>query len=263
MASLMSGGGRGGGTGSGRLYKALVDNKKAVSVRMSSMQMHDPGFAFATAQLGSEHSHEEARRILIQTVESLVSEPPSAEELERAKGRLVRSLEMRMADSQSVGLNLSEWVAMGDWRMMFLNRDRIRKVTAQDVARVAKAYFMESNRTVGEFIPTAKPERAVIPDTPDLPAMFKDYKGGEAISRGESFDPTPANIESRLVRSRLASGMKLALLPRKTRGGTVSAIVELHYGDEKSLRRQGSSGAIDGQPADARDSEQDARADPG
>src|SRR5260370_31061287 len=66
-------------------------------------------------------------------------------------------------------------------------------------------------------------------------AMFKDYKGGETISQGESFDPTPANIESRLERSKLASGMKVAMLPRKTRGGTVSAIVELHYGDGKSL----------------------------
>src|SRR5262245_8844084 len=238
MASLMSGvGGRGGGggTGTGRLYKALVDNKKAVSVRMASEQMHDPGYAFASAQLSSEQSLDEARRILIQTVESLVTEPPSAEELERAKARLVRSMEMRMADSQSVGLNLSEWVAMGDWRMLFLNRDRIKKVTAQDVTRVAKAYFMESNRTVGEFIPTPKPERAAIPPPPDLTAMFKDYKGGETISQGESFDPTPVNIESRLLRSRLASGIKVALLPRKTRGGTGSAVVELHYGDEKSL----------------------------
>src|SRR5207248_230661 len=54
-------------------------------------------------------------------------------------------------------------------------------------------------------------------------------------SEGEVFDLAPANIESRLVRARLAGGMKLVMLPRKTRGGTVSALVELHYGDEKSL----------------------------
>jgi len=164
----------------------------------------------------------------------------------------VRSLEMRMADSQSVGLNLSE---VGGHRRLAHAVPESRpdqKVTAQDVARVAKAYFMESNRTVGEFIPTAKPERAVIPATPDLPAMFKDYKGGETISQGESFDPTPANIERRLVRSRLASGMKVALLPRKTRGGTVSALVEVHYGDEKSLAGKAAVGATDGEPADAR-----------
>ena len=219
----------------GRLYKALVDNKKAVSVRMFSEQLHDPGFVLATAQLSNDQSLHEARQILIQTVEGLVQEPPTKEEVERVKTRLLRAMEMRMTNSQLVGLNLSEWSAMGDWRLMFLNRDRIKNVTPQDVVRVAKAYFVESNRTVGEFIPTAKPERAEVPAAPDVKALFKDYRGGETIAQGESFDPTPANIEGRLVRGKLANGMKLAMLPRKTRGGTVSAIVELHFGDEKSL----------------------------
>jgi zinc protease len=68
-----------------------------------------------------------------------------------------------------------------------------------------------------------------------LTALFKDYKGGQAISQGESFDPTPANIEARLERTQLSSGMKLVMLPRQTRGGTVSAVIELNFGDEKSL----------------------------
>src|SRR5262249_47144771 len=36
-------------------------------------------------------------------------------------------------------------------------------------------------------------------------------------------------------RSKLPNGMKLAVLPRQTRGGTVEAIVELHFGDAQSL----------------------------
>ena len=248
LAAVMSGGGRGGssGAGSGRLYKSLVDNKKAVSARMSSLQLHDPGFILATVQLSNEQSLQEARQILLRTVEDLANEPPTAQEVERAKSRVVRSIEMRMADSQLVGLNLSEWVALGDWRLMFLNRDRIRSVTAQDVVRVAKAYLIESNRTVGEFIPTAKPERAEIPATPDLTTLFKDYKGGESASQGESFDPTPANIESRLVRAKLAGGLKLAMLPRKTRGGMVSATVDLHFGDEESLAGQSAVAQVAG-----------------
>jgi zinc protease len=239
LTGIMTGGGsrRGGpeSVGSGRLYKALVDNKKAVSARMSSEMLHDPGCVLVSAQLSKDQSLAEAREIMIKTVEGLVQEPPTKEEVERVKTQLARGTEMRLADSQSLALNLSEWIAMGDWRLLFLNRDRIRDVTPEDVVRVAKTYFMESNRTVGEFIPTLKPERAEIPSAGDLKAMFKDYKGGEAISRGESFDPTPANIEARLERLKLPNGMKLVLLPRKTRGGTVSAVLELHFGDEKSL----------------------------
>ena len=237
LAGIMSGGGPrgGGGAGTGRLYKALVDNKKAVSARMSSEQMHDPGVAIVVVQLSNDQSLAEARKIAVETIEGLVKEPPTKEEVERAKTRLLRAIEMRMTNSQSVGLNLTEWASMGDWRLMFLTRDRIKDVTPDDVVRVAKAYLMESNRTVGEFIPTAKPERAEIPATGDVAELFKNFKGGEAISQGEAFDPTPANIESRMMRSKLSGGMKVALLPRKTRGATVSAVVELHFGDEKSL----------------------------
>src|SRR5204862_5529603 len=112
------------------------------------------------------------------TVEGLVAEPPTKEEVERAKTRLLRAMEMRMTNSQSIGLNLTEWVAMGDWRLMFLNRDRIKDVTPEDVARVARPYLRESNRTIGEFIPTTRPERAEVPATPDLVAILKENKGG-------------------------------------------------------------------------------------
>ena len=248
LAGVMTGGGggRGGQTGSGRLYKALVDNKKAISVRMASEQMHDPGYALVTAQLSKDQSLQGARDILIQTVEGLVAEPPTREEVERAKTRLLRAMEMRMTNSQSVGLNLTEWVAMGDWRLMFLTRDRIRSVTPEDVVRVARAYLIESNRTVGEFLPAVKPERAEVPATPDVTMALKDYKGGGAITGGEAFDPTPANIEARLVRARLANGMKVAMLPRKTRGATVSALVELHFGDEKSLTGKSAAAQLAG-----------------
>ena len=68
-----------------------------------------------------------------------------------------------------VGLTLSESAAAGDWRLLFLERDDIKKVTEQDVLRVAKAYLKESNRTLGEFIPTKNPDRAEIPPRPIRP----------------------------------------------------------------------------------------------
>ena len=237
LAGVMSGGGGRGGAGSGlgRLTKALVDNKKAVSARMSSQQQHDPSLAVLSAQLTKEQSLKEVREVMVQTIDGIVKEPPTKEEVDRVKTRMLRSMEMQMANSQGVALQLSEWASMGDWRLMFLNRDRVKQVTPEDVVRVAKTYFVESNRTVGEFIPTAKPERAEIGVAPDLEKLFKDYKGGEAMSQGESFDPTPTAVEARVVRTKLPGGLKLVLLPRQTRGGTVSAALDLHFGTEQSL----------------------------
>jgi zinc protease len=220
---------------SGRLYKALVDNKKAVSTAMEFTELHDPGYILATVRLREDQSLDEARQTTLKTIEGLLNEPPSKEEVERAKARIQKQIELALTNSQIVGVTLSETAAAGDWRLLFAGRDALRKVTEQDVARVAKAYLKESNRTLGVFIPTKNPDRAIIPETPDVAAMLKDYKGGAAIAQGEIFDPTPANIENRVTRAIVPGGLKLVMLPKKTRGGTVVATVNLRFGDEKSL----------------------------
>jgi zinc protease len=220
---------------SGRLYKALVDNKKAVGVSMGVEELHDPGFIAASANLKLDQSIDDARNILLKTVEGIPAEPPTKEEVERVKTRLQKNIELEMADSQSVALDLSEYYSQGDWRLMFLFRDRIAKVTEADVLRVAKAYLKESNRTLGTFVPTKAPDRAEIPASTDLAAALKDFKGSAVVAQGEAFDPSPANIESRVQRSTLPGGIKMSLLPRKTRGGTVVATLTVRYGDEKAL----------------------------
>src|SRR5262249_39305979 len=90
--------------------------------------------------------------------------------------------------------------------------------------------------TVGVYIPTDRPERASIPETPNIENLLKDYKGGAAMAAGEAFDPTPENIESRVRRSELPPGLKVALLPRKSRGETAVVRLSLRYGNEQSLK---------------------------
>jgi zinc protease len=231
---------------SGRLYKALVDNKKAVSAGMGMEDMHDPGFIMASASLRQDQNLEDAKQTLLKVIEGVAGEPPSKEEVERAKTRLLKNIELAMTDSQEVALDLSEYAAQGDWRLMFLQRDRIKAVTEADVLRVAKAYLKESNRTLATFVPTKSPDRAEIPATPDVAATLKDFKGSAVVSEGEAFDPSPANIESRVTRSTLPGGMKMSLLPKKTRGGTVVATVTIRYGDEKSLFGKSAAAGITG-----------------
>src|SRR5256885_14201491 len=124
---------------------------------------------------------------------------------------------------------------MGDWRLTFLNRDRVRKVTADDIQRVAKYYFKADTRTVGLFIPTAQPDRTDIPAAPDLAAMLKDYKGDAAVASGEAFDPSPDNIDRRTQRLNLGGALKLAMIPKGTRGSVVFSNLRLELGDEKRL----------------------------
>jgi len=231
---------------SGRLYKALVESKKAVGVGADQQEMHDPGFFMATASLRQDQNIEDAKETLLKTIASVSTEPPSKEEVERAKTKLLKSIDLALTNSEQIGLAMSEYAASGDWRLLFLQRDRIRNVNPEDVARVAKAYLKESNRTLAMFVPEKNPDRAEIPAAPDAATLLKDYKGGAVMAKGEAFLPTPANIEGRIIRAKLPNGMKLDLLPKKNRGGEVMASLRLDFGDEQSLMNRTTAAGIAG-----------------
>ncbi len=233
-------------TPSGRLHKAVVETKKAILVANFEFQTHDPGAALILSIVPKDVQVEATRDLILQTIDDVAKNPPTAEEVERARQKLLKSIELALNSSDRIGLTLSEYAAMGDWRLYFLRRDRIRKVTPEDVKRVAAAYLKPSNRTVGLFIPTSAPDRAEIPPRPDVAAMLKDYKGGEAMAMGEAFDPSPANIDARAIRSTTPGGLKLALVPKKTRGGKVNARLTLRFGNEKDLANRADAGSLAG-----------------
>ncbi|MCS6973725.1 MAG: insulinase family protein [Cyclobacteriaceae bacterium] len=226
---------------SGRLYQTLIDTKKASYTGAMTFAFKEPTLLYTYAEVLKEKSLEDARQTMIKTLEEVVTRPPTKEEVERAKNEILKQIELSFNSSQSICLQLSTYVGMGDWRLLFITRDRIKEVTPEDVARVAKAYLKPDNRTVGLFIPTDKPDRAEIPPIPDVESMVKDYKGQQTIAQGEAFDPSPANIEARTTRVTLPNGMKMAMLPKKTRGEAVEVRLTLRFGDEKSLANQGTA----------------------
>jgi zinc protease len=235
-----------GDTPAGRLHKALVETKKAAQTFGGDFQLHDPGLAFFAAQLRQDASLDEARDALLQTVEDIGKNLPTDQELERARTNLLKQIDLDLNNSNRVGLQLSEWIGMGDWRLLFLHRDRLKQTTSADLQRVAAKYFKSSNRTIGLFVPTAKPDRAEMPPPPDVAGMLKDYKGSAPVAAGEAFDPAPLNIDVRTTRSALPSGLKLSLLPKKTRGETVVANLTLRIGDEKTLTNRATASQLAG-----------------
>ncbi|HEV8060380.1 MAG TPA: pitrilysin family protein [Gemmataceae bacterium] len=217
----------------GRLYKALVEAKKASSANAREANDHDPGLFTANAQ-PEPGQLETVRDLLVGTLENLSSVPFTAAEVDRAKVRSKRAEENRLSNATAMSQALSSASALGDWRLLFLQRDRINAVTADDVNRVAKTYFQKYNRTVGMYIPQDQPMRVTVPETPSIATLVKDYKGGTETAAGEAFDPSPENLDAR-TKIVDAGGIKAGLLEKKNRGETAILVVTLHYGNEESL----------------------------
>ena len=224
-----------GDTPTGRLHRALVQKGLASSVWGSERQLHDPGYAFFGAQLGKDMDLGKAREALLAVLDAVGKEKITAEEVERARTRLLNDIERAQLESNQLVSALAENAAIGDWRLFFLYRDEMKKVTLADVQRVAEHYLKRANRVLGEFRPSEHPDRAEIPPVPDVEKELANYTGGERVSVGEAFDPSPQNIEARVQRHTLANGINAALLAKQTRGGRAVASLTLHWGDEKTL----------------------------
>ena len=219
----------------GRLYKALIATKLATSVSASAFAMCEPGLLDIMVEARQDQSLDEIRAQMFAVLDNLGRQQFTAEEVERAKKSFARNFALMFNDSTRLATRLSGSIAQGDWRLMFLHRDRLAAVTPEDVQRVAAYYLKPSNRTVGLFIPTADAERAVVPPTPDLAALLKDYKDTQEVAQGEAFEATYENIEARTERTQLPGGMKLAMLPKQTRGDRVNGVLIFRYGSEADL----------------------------
>jgi zinc protease len=229
---------------SGRLHKALVETRLATRLDVSAVSNLEPGYRIFGAVVPKDQPLAPTQEALLKVLEDLKSNPVTEEEVARAKQAIAKNIELAMNDSASLTIGLTEAMAAGDWRLFFVNRDQVEKVDAKAVQAAAEKYLKASNRTLGVFVPTDAPDRANVPGVADIAAVVRDYKGRAVVAQGEVFDPSPANIESRTQRFKLANGLKGALLPKKTKGSLVTATIRLRFGSEEALRNKATAGSF-------------------
>jgi len=136
-----------------RLYRALVRDKKIAAGAggfggFPGNKYPNEFLVFAFTTPG--HTPEEARDGIRAELERLKGEDVSADDLKmvktRAKADLIRGLDSNGGLAQQLAITQARY---GDWRELFRQVDRIEKVSAADIRRVANATFQEGNRTVG------------------------------------------------------------------------------------------------------------------
>ena len=194
------------------------------------------------------------RRPIRSTPRATRSSPPSRDvkakpitdaEVDRVRAKALRQFDETFNDPQQLGVAISESIAIGDWRLFFLQRDHWRKVTrrrrAARGARVPEA-FEPDGRPVHSRREARSRARRRPPSTSRR--WSRTTRAIPSVAAGESFEPTPANLEARTQRFALPNGMKVTLLPKKTRGETVQFQMRLHHGDETSLKGMSPRGGL-------------------
>jgi len=143
-----------------RLYKSLVKEKKiAVSASAGQNRNKYPGLFNFLAVPAKGRTNQECEEAIYAEIEKLKAEAVAPEELQKAKTRARASLIRQLDSNDGLAAELTFYdVITGDWRNLFRQLDKIEKVTAEDIVRVAKEYFISKNQTVGviETVPTEK-----------------------------------------------------------------------------------------------------------
>jgi zinc protease len=229
---------------SGRLYKSLVETKKAARVQGTVFSLHDPGLMLIFAQAAPNVDPVEIQSTMLATIAEVAQTGVTKEEVERIKTMILKQRELAAAESSRLAISLSDWAAQGDWRLYFIHRDRMEAVTAEQVSEAAKKYLKADNRTVGLYEPTESTDRSEIPQLVDLDKTVEVYKGREDVATGEQFDVSPANIDSRTKTITLRSGIKASLIEKKTRANSVEMRLALKYGSLESLKGRSSEADV-------------------
>jgi predicted Zn-dependent peptidase len=134
------------------MYKELVEQKH-IALEAEAIATYPDGrypnlFLFFLVP-GRGHTVEENQKALDGLLERFLATPVDSETLNRVKTKVRASVIRRLDSNAGLASSLaSAHAGYGDWRKLFTEIDDLNKVTAADVARVARQCFVTKSRTV-------------------------------------------------------------------------------------------------------------------
>lgn len=136
----------------GLLYREMVRDKKLSLAAMTAATFPDAKYRnlflfFLVPAIG--HSTDDNLKAFYDLLERFKKEKVDTETLDRVKTKTRAGL-IRQLDNNAglASLLASYYVNYGDWRKLFTSIDEINRVTAEDVQRVARQYFVDEHKTV-------------------------------------------------------------------------------------------------------------------
>jgi zinc protease len=155
---------------SSRFYQSLVQEKQLVlsADADNSLLSRDPGLFYVSAEPLPGKELDGVEKALEQEIERLQKEPVSEHELEKAKNQLEAAFIYGQDSLFFQAMLLAHHEIALSWRAIDDYIPSIRKVTPEDIQRVAKHYLVPNNRTVGILIPLPFPDEKSVPAGPSI-----------------------------------------------------------------------------------------------
>jgi predicted Zn-dependent peptidase len=148
----------------GLMYQELVRDKQlalAAEAGDSFPAGRYPNLFLFFIAPGLGHTVDENEKALYAILDRLKTQKVDEQTLARVKTK-ARAAVIRRLDNNAglAALLTANQAAYGDWRKLFTDLDELEKVTADDVQRVAREYFVSPSQTVAYTNPVAPPAGA-------------------------------------------------------------------------------------------------------
>jgi zinc protease len=188
-----------------RLYRALVDQGLAANVGANNFTLRDPFPILIDATLAQGKSHEEVEKAIKAALAEVAEKGVTDEEVKRAQQQIEVAVIRSRDGTYNFASNLGESVASTDWKWFVTYMDNIKAVTAADVQRVAKTYFVPDHATVGWFVPgTPTP---VASGTPAPPPAVPATSSSPSVSNAKPAAMNTSSFAKRTTRKVLKNGL--------------------------------------------------------
>jgi zinc protease len=143
------------GTGgrSSRLYRALVDTGLATDVGSGMAPSIDPTLFRVSATVRSGVTNAAVETALVVELARVAQDQVTEDELARVKRQAEAQFVYMLDGASRRAVALGAVATVDRPEALFALPGQIERVTADDVARVARAYLGERTRTVGWYVP--------------------------------------------------------------------------------------------------------------
>jgi zinc protease len=137
-----------------RLFHRATDQGLTTDVYAVNFRLRDPSLFSLLAFLSPGATHERVEEVMEEVIAEVQEEGVTEEELERARTQIQASEAFDRDGPMKIASQINEAIAIGDWKLYTEYPDRIDRVTADDVQRVAREYLRPETSTIGRYVPT-------------------------------------------------------------------------------------------------------------